>query len=471
MANGSMDAPVVGKLLPFVTDLRLNHLPAEVVHDLKLRILDTLGICFATHKQPYAQAVTDLVRSISAPGNATVVAMPGGFAAPGAAFANGVLSHGAEMDDCHIPSITHAGSTSLPAVLAVGEEVGASGSACLEAAAIAYELLPRVSFAVPGRFHDRGLQTTSMCAPLVNALAAGKLMGLDRAQLVNAAGLAGALAGGLRTGNDDGSWTKRLFGGWAAQTGVIAAQLAGRGFTGPAQILEGRFGLFRAHLGDIEWNRSALTAGLGEVWETLKTSYRRYPCSFGLHATIECCLKLKAAHRVDPARIAKVECRLPKPAARWWFEPEDEKRRPPTSYAAMFSIPYVAAAALVRGEITVRSFGEDMLHDRDILATIDKAYWTPDEETPFPGTMPGWVVLHMSDGARLEARQIHEPGSPQNPIPEEELFRKFEENARGVLSRTAVDRLWARVMELDTAPDVRDVLREFRGNPRQRNAS
>ncbi len=461
-----MAAPLVRKLLPFVRGTRLERLPAEVVHNLKLRILDTLGICLATYSHPYAKAVTDLVKGMSAPGSCTIVGLPNGFASAGAAFANGVLSHGAEMDDCHIPSITHAGSTCLPAVLAAAEEAGASGAACLEAAAIAYELLPRVSLVAPGRFHERGLQTTSMCAPLVNALAAGRVMGLDDQQLVNAAGLAGALAGGLRTGNDDGSWTKRLFGGWAAQIGITAAQLGARGFTGPGQILEGRFGLYKAHLGDIQLNADALTADLGNVWETLRTSFRRYPCSFGLHSTIECCLKLKAAHGVAPPDIAKVECRLPKPAARWWFEPEVEKRRPPTSYAAMFSIPYVASAALVHGEVIVSSFEEQMLGAPEILDMIDKTYWTADEETPFPGTMPGWVVLHMKDGRRLEHRQIHEPGSPQNPISEDELFRKFEENARGVFSPAAIDGLWARVMEIDKAADVRQVLREFRFNNR-----
>ena len=145
-------------------DEKLAELPEEIIHDLSLRILDTLGICFATCNQPYATAVTSFIQGSSAAGNCTIVGLPEGHAPAGAAFGNGVLSHGAEMDDCHIPSITHAGSTSLPAVLAVAEHCGSSGSECLLAAAIAYELLPRVSFVAQGMFHERGLQTTSMWA-------------------------------------------------------------------------------------------------------------------------------------------------------------------------------------------------------------------------------------------------------------------------------------------------------------------
>lgn len=468
-----MSEPIAASLLPFVNGTTLASLPDEVVHDLSLRILDTLGICFATYDQPYAQALTRFIRNSSARGRSTVVGFRTGHAPAGAAFANGVLSHGAEMDDCHIPSITHAGSTSLPAVLAAAEDRGVSGGECLAAAAVAYELLPRVSFAAQGKFHERGLQTTSMCAPLVNALAVGKLMRLDNRQLVNAAGLAGALAGGLRTGNDDGSWTKRLFGGWSAQVGVTAARLGANDFTGPREILEARFGLYKAHLGDVDLNLGALTDGLGHRWETLNTSYRRYPCSFGLHATIECCLKLREKYRMSPADIARVECRLPRPAAGWWFEPEGEKRRPPTSYAAMFSIPYVVGAALTRGEITVDTFEESMLQAPDLLEVIDRTFWTADEITPFPGTMPGWVILHMRDGSHLEHRQIHEPGSPHNPLSEDELFRKFVENTRSVLTRPKARRLWEEGLAIRKLADVREFLAKFRfdGDRRARRNS
>lgn len=466
-----MAEALVTRLIPFVNETAVQRLPDAVVHDLSLRILDTLGICFATYHQPYAQALTNVVTTSSASGQCTIVGCRKGYTPAGAAFANGVLSHGAEMDDCHIPSITHAGSTSLPAVLAAAEDRGVSGADCLAAAAVAYELLPRVSFAAQGKFHERGLQTTSMCAPLVNALAVGKLLRLNDRQLINAAGLAGALAGGLRTGNDDGSWTKRLFGGWAAQVGVTAAQLAANDFTGPREILEARFGLYKAHLGDIELNLGALTDGLGSRWETLNTSFRRYPCSFGLHATIECCLKLREKHKISLADIEKVECRLPKPAARWWFEPEAEKRRPPTPYAAMFSIPFVAGAALAHGEVTVGTFEESNLRAPDILEVIDKSYWTPDEITPFPGTMPGWVVLHMKNGSTLEHRQIHEPGSPHNPLSEDELFRKFRENTRPVLTKPAARKLWDQGLALRELPDVREFLSKYRfdGNRRAKS--
>ena len=143
-----MAEALVTKLLPFVNKTTLGQLPEKVVHDLSLRVLDTLGICFATYNQPYATALTDVVKRSSAPGRCTIVGFREGYAPAGAAFANGVLSHGAEMDDCHIPSITHAGSTSLPAVLAAAEEAGASGAECLAAAAVAYELLPRVSLSL-----------------------------------------------------------------------------------------------------------------------------------------------------------------------------------------------------------------------------------------------------------------------------------------------------------------------------------
>ena len=116
----------------------------------------------------------------------------------------------------------------------------------------------------------------------------------------------------------------------------------------------------------------------------------------------------------------------------------------------------------MHGEVTVETVEEKMLRAAEILEMIDKTYWTPDEITPFPGTMPGWVVLHMKNGSRLEQRQIYEPGSPQNPISEGELFRKFQDNARGVLSSAAAGELWDQVLKLDKAAEVGASLAKFR---------
>ena len=169
-----------------------------------------------------------------------------------AAFANGAFSQALEFDDTHNESIVHMSSPAVSAALALSEFTTVSGRDLITAIAIGNEISCRVGSVSSGELHRRGFHPTGLFATFGAAYLAGKLLGLDADALARAAGIAGSFAAGLLECWVDGTQTKFLHPGWSAQSGITAALLARSGVTGPAQVFEGRWGLFASHVQDRE---------------------------------------------------------------------------------------------------------------------------------------------------------------------------------------------------------------------------
>ena len=167
-----------------------------------------------------------------------------------AAFANGALSQALEFDDTHNESIVHMSSPAVAAALALAESEKVSGRELIAAIAVGNEISCRVGSVAPGQFHRRGFHPTGLFAPFGATYLAGRLLGLSDEQLVNAAGIVGSFAAGILECWVDGTQSKFLHPGWAAQSGITAAFLGRAGTTGPTAVFEGRFGLFASHLQD-----------------------------------------------------------------------------------------------------------------------------------------------------------------------------------------------------------------------------
>ncbi|MFQ5692661.1 MAG: MmgE/PrpD family protein, partial [Nitrospinota bacterium] len=300
------------QLAEWVSGLRYEDIPPEVIEKAKSAFLDILGIALASSGMPFGRDVIALAEDLGKGEEASVVGSGLRLPAANAALANGTLGHGLDYDDTHAESVIHTSACVVPSALAAAEACGADGKALLTAAVAGWEVLIRLGLVCPGQFHDRGFHATAVCGPFATSLVAGKAWGSPADQMVHALGICGSMAAGSMEFLTDGAWTKRLHPGWAAHSGLVAARMARRGFSGPREIFEGRFGFYNLYVGRNGDKRdlSRLTAGLGEEWKTLELDQKPFPCCHFTHAFIDAALFLREEHRIDPAEIESVECRI-----------------------------------------------------------------------------------------------------------------------------------------------------------------
>ena len=437
-------------LAAFCTDLRFESLPPDVVHAAKRHVLDALGVALAAADAGVGSPVVESVRAWGGSREASVVGHDFGAPAPHAALANGTLAHALDYDDTHPESIVHPSAFVVPAALAVGEESGADGRGFVAACVAGYEVVTRIGAAAPGRFHARGLHTTGLCGTFGAAAVAGVLWGLTPVQLTHALGIAGSQSSGLFAYLSDGSETKRFHAGWAAQGGIVAADLARRGFTGPATIFEGPHGFFDAFLSGDTHDPARLVRGLGAEWETTRIAIKPYPACHFVHAFMDASVRLA----VRPGDVEEITCAIASPAIGIVCEPRAERLHPATTYAAQFSLPFAVATAIVGGRESLDYFGEEARADKRVLALAERVRHVVDDSLP---TFGGRVTIALRDGRVREADEPINRGHPDRPLSDDEVTAKFVANARRRLDNGAVEKVadvvW-RLEEIDSVSEL-----------------
>jgi 2-methylcitrate dehydratase PrpD len=449
------------RLAEFAASLDLADVPAEVVDSVRMRTLDIVGIALAASTLETAPSILGALEGWGAAGDCTVVGAKRSAAAPLAILANGALAHSLDFDDTHAASITHASAVVVPVALALGEAGALDGRALVAAMVAGYESITRLGMAAPGAFHARGWHATGVCGGFAAALVAGRLEALDVDRLTAALGIAGSFASGVLAYLDDGSWVKRVHAGWAGHAGAVAAALARGGFTGPASVLEGRFGFYRTFLGvdpDL-----APFATLGHRWETPAIGYKPYPCCHYNHAYLDCALDLRQAHALSVEEIEAIECRVPAGQVPIVCEPREAKLRPRSSYDAQFSLPYSVASALLDGRIGLDTYSAERLGEPGRLALAARVSHAVDPDSAFPRGFPGWLRVRLRDGRVLEARVPDGRGSPARPLPPAAIIDKFRDNAARALPTSRVAEIERVVLRLDALPDVRALTSLLRG--------
>ena len=227
-----------GAVADFAAAARPEHVPDEVYDRARHLVLDAVGLAFASTAYRFVGVARDALPRVGGAGSHPVLGMPDRLSGRDAAVLNGVLIHGLDFDDTHIPAITHVTAGVLPVALSAATAAGASTRELLLAYVLGVEVSARVGLGGAGGFHDVGWHPTAVAGAFGASVAAGKLAGLDAAGLVAALGVVGSMAGGLLEFLEDGSWTKRLHPGWAAMCGLTAASFAGVGWSGPPAVYE-----------------------------------------------------------------------------------------------------------------------------------------------------------------------------------------------------------------------------------------
>jgi 2-methylcitrate dehydratase PrpD len=441
-------------LASFAAQARYERLPADVLAKIKLHVLDFLGVALAGSAWDFGVAMHRVCSAMGGEPRCTVIGRSERMPAEWAALANGTFGHGLDFDDTHTESVVHVSAGVVPAALAACEESGAGGSDFLLAVAVGMESSIRIGLVARGGFHDRGFHPTGVCGTFAAALLAGKVSGIDEHRLADALGLANSQAAGSLEFLTDGSWAKRMHGGWAAHCGLVAARMAAAGFTGPRGALDGRFGLYRSHLGEEGWDLSRLTDGLGERWELLNTGLKPYPCCHYNHAFADCADVLRRQHGIAPEDVERVECFIAPRQVPIVCEPESTKTTPRNDYDAKFSLHYAVASILVRGHLDADDFTDAAIRDPGVLSMARRVVYREDAGSDFPASFPGWVKIHLRDGSTVEHREPINRGSAANPLSVAEVESKFRRNAAGVLAPSHADEIVTAIASLETPADL-----------------
>ncbi len=438
------------ELAAWISALRYDDLPQRTREVVRIAILDTLGAGVYGFATPWAQMLLAWARRGGATSEATVWGDANAtLRAADAAMVNGIAAHAFELDDYHNAKL-HPGAVVIPAAIAVAERLNSTGAELVTAIAAGYEVMIRSSLALnPTAARLRGWHLTGVCGPFGAAAACASLMKLSTEQCAWALGLGGTQGAGLWAFNADGTMSKRLHAGKAAHAGVLAAELAQMGFTGPTQIYEYADGGVLKAFSDAS-DPAPLTHDLGATYHLDKTSIKPYSCCGSTHSYIDAALALRGKFgaawdaavpvRVGTSKVVDVQCGF--------------DYLPSSALNAQMSLRYVVAAALVDGQVLPAQFSDAKMADPALVALANRMELVPDPELDklYPQDFAGWVAA--SRNGKWERVNILNPtGSVHSPIDAQGITAKF----RGINPQLPADKIAAVALDIERH-SVRELL-------------
>ena len=297
---------------------------------------------------------------------------------------------------------------------------------CLRGIAVGAELMCRGSLVAPKLIHKAGFHPTAVLGAMGAAAAAATSLKLSKAQFVNALGIAGSMASGIIEYLAEGTWTKRMHPGWAAQAGIRAADLARNGFIGPRTVFEGTHGFYYAFARTKAeaWDR--LLDGFGKRWVIADLAFKPYACGTMTQPYVDCARRL--SKKIDFQNIVEVVCEAAEGTVHRLWEPLAGKQAPPNAYAAKFSQPYCIAAGFVLGHAGLDAFTEERVRDPRLRSLAAKVRYEIDPDNPYPDEFTGHVKVRLKNNSILEERQPHMRGGAKEPLTRADIEEKFRQN-------------------------------------------
>jgi len=394
--------------------------PRDIAEKL---LVDVAGLCVAARNTDYVRAA---LAGWEASGRCTAIGHARALDAGGAAFVNGTAAHGEDFDDTFEGGPVHAGAVIVPAVLALAERERLTGGDALKGIAVGVELTCRASLVAPKLIHKAGFHPTAVLGAMGAAAAAAVALDLPKKQFVDALGIAGSMAAGIIEYLAEGTWTKRLHPGWAAQSGIRAADLARGGFVGPRTVFEGAHGLYHGFARTTSGDWEKLLDGFGRRWVTSSVAFKLYPCGTMTHPYIDCARRL--GKKIRSEEVEEIVCEAAEGTLHRLWEPLAAKQSPPNAYAAKFSQPYCIAAGFVLGHAGLEAFTEERVRDERLLALAAKTRYEIDPDNPYPDEFTGHVRARLNDGRIVEERQPHLRGGAHEPLARADIEEKFRRN-------------------------------------------
>ena len=452
---------MIERLADYATGLRYEELPPEVVHECKRKLIDTLGcLAGAFDAEPAVIARTVARRGAGDP-PARILGTQERSTPELAAFANGVAMRYLDYNDAYFMKSSGHPSDIFAAVLAAADAVRADGRGVIAAVALAYEAFCNFSDTVT---REQGWDH-SVYGVIADAVAAGRLFGLSRTQLANAIALAIIPNMALeQTRTGELSMWKGCAAANAARNGVFAAQLAKEGLTGPAQAIEGKWGLWHA-LGKFQWEAFG---GRGGPYRVTQTHIKYFPAV--VHAQTPITVALELHGKVPPEDIEAIAIDTYWVAERY-VDRTNALWHPSTRETADHSIPYCVAAALMDGNITAASFAGERIRDPRIARLIERTTIreNPEYSKAHPHEWPCRIEITARGGGRKVAEARYFRGHAKRPLTDQEIERKFRALAGKVLSPRQIDAILDRAWTLEGLSDIGKLLELFQFRSQKRS--
>lgn len=418
-----MEKSISRQIAEFAVRLKYEELPREVIDEAKRYLYDSVGCAYGAYHTKDVNIMRDVYREMGGKEEATLFAFGDRMPAVNATLVNSLMIRALDFNDIYWKEDPSHPSDIIPAALTVGEMVGASMKEVIVGIVLAYEFEQRLcEFAIPGvrerKWHHATL--TQFVSPVV----AGKLLGLTVDQMVHAIGINGShnhtigcpTAGQL-------TMMKNTVDPMAVQSGVLAALMAKRGYTGTEKVFEGKEGLMDVF--GPAWAVEKLTGGLGDRYKILECSMKAFPTEALTHTHITATLKAVRNNNINYDQIESVTVTTIARACDILFDPH--KYRPESRETADHSLPYCIAAALVDKQITTQSFSKEKLKDKRIWEVIDKIKGeaSVEFEKMFPAKQPSRVVVRTKDGREYAEYLEYPKGDPREPMTMDDLQAKF----------------------------------------------
>ena len=412
---------------------------------------DTCGVMLAGAVEPAARMVQSMAAD-EGTGHCQVVGTSLRTSPGLAAFANGVSAHSLDYDDMCFVSLAHPSCALVPAILAAGEVVHAKPTALLDAYVVGFEIECRLGNVMnPRHYHQRGWHCTSSIGTVGAAAAAARVLGLDPHAVQHALGIAASSACGLK--ENIGTMVKPLHAGMAARNGVMAAQLAHRGFTSSPHAIDGPQG----YLAAMDSERATLdiaVADLGIRWEILDTgvTVKLYPSCAATHPPLDALIDLKRREGFTADQIQAIDVEVDSMTPRLLIHPN-----PATGLEAKFSMPFCAAAAVVYPRVGIDTFDVGQIRNGEVQKLMPRVTLRANEA--FDQAAPlsqARVTVQLRDGRVFSQASDGARGYPGR-LTDEELATKFAGCATRTMSESAADSAWAALSSLDRVADVREL--------------
>jgi len=443
------------RLATHVANTRYENLSPQVVHAFKRVLLDHITCAFAGSAMPVSRALLSYYQETDASRTATVIRCEARLSPSNAALVNGANTHGLDFDDGTTHGSAHPSGAIFPAVLAAAEQYGSSSRDVIVATVMGYDVMVRIAAAMHPVTAKRGFHNTALAGVFGAAAGAASLLKLDAAQSNHALGLAGSFAGGIRQYLDDGAEVKRIHPGKAARDGLLCAEFARRGITGPGKVLEGRYGFADTHAdGQFKWAR--LLDELGNRYEIAGIYFKPYPCCRHYHSAIDGILALREQNGIRPQDVKSLHLGLYSVGVNGHDHKHCENL-----LDAQMSAPVGAALAMVDGGVAAHMFLPDSLARPAVRRLVELTDTTLDEECEriYPGRRSGAVEIGLADGRKLAARVLDPLGEGDNPMSDADLERKLAVNCEPLVGKARCDGLKEAVWQFDRADGMKQLLR------------
>lgn len=427
-----MEKSISRQIAEFALKLKYEDLPAEVVNEVKRYLYDSIGCAYGGYHTKDVNMLRDIYMTMGGKEEATLIGFGDKIPAVNATLVNSLMIRALDFNDIYWKEDPSHPSDLIPAALSVGELANLSMKDVIVAIVLAYEFEQRMcEFAVPGvrerKWHHATI--TQFVSPIV----AGKLLGLNEDQMVNAIGINGAhnhtigcpTAGKL-------TMMKNTVDPMAVQTGVFAALMAQKGYSGTEQVFEGKEGLMDVFGPD--WNMEKLLGGLGDKFKILECSMKAFPTEALTHTHITAALKVVVNNNISYDQIDSVTITTIARACDILFD--SHKYRPESRETADHSLPYCVAAALVDHKITTNTFSDEKMKDPRIWEVIDKIKGEASEEFEkmFPAKQPSKVVIKTKDGKEFSEYLEYPKGDPREPMTTDDIENKFNALSSSLLN-------------------------------------